>query len=146
MSDLRTEQAAREAESWAAFAAALERIPRERWGEEGVLPGWSVKELLWHMAGWLQKCARNLERFARGEDEPASEQTVDERNEELAAQAHGMTIDGVYRGLMSARELVVEGWNALPDVDERAVEELADETYDHYDEHRADLERFSAPA
>jgi hypothetical protein len=98
------------------------------------------------MAGWLQKCARNLERFARGEDEPASEQTVDERNEELAAQAHGMTIDGVYRGLMSARELVVDGWNALPNVDERAVEELADETYDHYDEHRADLERFSAPA
>jgi hypothetical protein len=47
---------------------------------------------------------------------------------------------------MSARELVVEGWDALPNVDERAVEELADETYDHYDEHRADLERFSAPA
>jgi uncharacterized damage-inducible protein DinB len=132
MSDLRTEQAAREAESWAAFAAALERIPRERWEEEGILPGWSVKELLWHMAGWLQKCARNLERFARGEDEPASEQSVDERNE--------------YRGLQSARELVVEGWNALPNVDERAVEDLADETYDHYDEHRADLERFSAPA
>jgi uncharacterized damage-inducible protein DinB len=146
MSDLRTEQAAREAESWAAFAGALERIPRERWEEEGILPGWSVKELLWHMAGWLQKCARNLERFARGEDEPASEQSVDERNEELAAQAHGMTIDAVYRGLTSARELVVEGWNALPNVDERAVEELADETYDHYDEHRADLERFSAPA
>jgi len=143
MTDLRAEHAAREADSWAAFEAALRRIPRERWEEDGVLPGWSVRELLWHMAGWLQKCARNLERFARGEDEPTSEQTVDERNEELAAQAKGMTVDAVYRGLLSARDLVRQGWEALPNVDDRAVEELADETYDHYDEHRADLERFA---
>jgi hypothetical protein len=146
MIDLRAEAAGREAGSWAAFEAALERIPRDRWEDDGVLPGWSVKELMWHMAGWLQKCARNLERFARGEDEPASEQTVDERNEELAAQARQMSVDAVYRGLVSARDLVLEGWNALPDVDERAVEELAGETYDHYDEHRADLDRFSASA
>jgi uncharacterized damage-inducible protein DinB len=143
MSDLRTEHAAREAESWAAFETALSRIPRERWDETGILPGWSVKDLLWHMAGWMQKCARNLERFGRGEDELASEQTVDERNEELAAQARGMTVDAVYRGLMSARDLVREGWQALPNVDDRAVEELAGETYDHYDEHRADLVRFT---
>jgi hypothetical protein len=145
MTDLRTEHAAREADSWTSFEAALERIPRDRWEDDGVLPGWSVKQLLWHMAGWLQKCARNLERFGRGEDEASSEQTVDERNEELAAQAKEMSVDGVYRGLISARDLVREGWQALPNVDERAIEELANETYEHYDEHRADLERF-APA
>jgi hypothetical protein len=143
MSDLRAEHAAREAESWTAFEAALVRIPRDRWEDDGILPGWSVKDLLWHMAGWLQKCARNLERFSRGEEEAASEQTVDERNEELAAQARGMTVDAVYRGLVSARDLVLQEWRALPNVDDRAVEELADETYDHFDEHRADLERFA---
>jgi hypothetical protein len=69
-------------------------------------------------------------------------QTVDERNDELAAQARTMTIDAVYRGLMDARALVREEWEVLPNVDERAIAELADETYEHYDEHRADLERF----
>jgi hypothetical protein len=142
MSDPRTEQAKREADSWASFEAALEAIPRERWEDDGVLPGWSVKELLWHMAGWLQKCARRLEEMRTGREAERSGQTVDERNDELAAQARTMTVDAVYRGLIDARALVREEWKALPDVDERAISELADETYEHYDEHREDLERF----
>jgi uncharacterized damage-inducible protein DinB len=142
MSDPRTEQAKREADSWASFETALEAIPRGSWEDEGVLPGWSVKELLWHMAGWLQKCARRLEEIRTGREAARTGQTVDERNDELAAQARTMTVDAVYRGLIDARALVREEWGALPDVDERAISELADETYEHYDEHREDLERF----
>jgi uncharacterized damage-inducible protein DinB len=142
MSDQRADQAKREADSWASFEAALEAIPRERWEDDGVLPGWSVKELLWHMAGWLQKCARRLEEMRTGGDPLRTGQTVDERNDELAAQARDMTVDAVYRGLIDARALVLEEWVALPNVDERAISELADETYEHYDEHREDLERF----
>ena len=67
MSDPRAEQAKLEADSWASFEAALEAIPRESWEDAGVLPGWSVKEMLWHMAGWLQKCARRLEEMPREE-------------------------------------------------------------------------------
>jgi uncharacterized damage-inducible protein DinB len=145
MSDPRTEQAKREADSWASFEAALEAIPRTSWEDEGVVPGWSVKELLWHMAGWLQKCARRLEEMRTGEEAERTGQTVDERNDELAAQARTMTVDAVYRGLIDARALVREEWEALPDVDERAISELADETYEHYDEHREDLERFVTP-
>ncbi|MGH2672628.1 MAG: maleylpyruvate isomerase N-terminal domain-containing protein [Actinomycetota bacterium] len=142
MSDPRTEHAKREADSWASFEAALEAIPRTSWEDEGVLPGWSVKELLWHMAGWLQKCARRLEEMRTGREAERTGQTVDERNDELAAQARTMTIDAVHRGLMDARALVREEWTALPNVDERAIAELADETYEHYDEHREDLQRF----
>jgi hypothetical protein len=69
-------------------------------------------------------------------------QTVDERNDELAAQARTMTVDAVHRGVIDARALVLKEWQALPTVDERAISELADETYEHYDEHREDLERF----
>jgi Mycothiol maleylpyruvate isomerase N-terminal domain len=142
MSDPRTEHAKQEADSWAAFEAALEAIPRSSWEGAGVVPDWSVKELLWHMAGWLQKCARSFEEKRTCRKTDRSGQTVDERNDELAAQARTMTVDAVYRGLISARALVREEWNALPEVDERAIRELADETYEHYDEHRADLARF----
>jgi uncharacterized damage-inducible protein DinB len=143
MSDPRAEQAKLEADSWVAFEAALEAIPRTSWEDDGVLPGWSVKELLWHMAGWLQKCARRLEEMrTRGEAVVRTGQTVDERNDELAAQARTMTVDAVYRGLIDARALVLEEWVALPNIDERAIDELVCETYEHYDEHRADLERF----
>ena len=142
MNDPRAEQAKLEADAWAAFEAALEAIPRTRWEDDGVLPGWSVKELLWHMAGWLQKCARRLEEMRTRGEAVRTGQTVDERNDELAAQARSMTVDAVYRGLIDARALVREEWQALPVVDEQAISELADETYEHYDEHRADLERF----
>jgi len=142
MSDPRAEQAKLEADSWASFEAALETIPRESWEDAGVLPGWSVKEMLWHMAGWLQKCARRLEEMRTGGEPVRTGQTVDERNDELAAQARTMTVDAVYRGLIGARALMIEEWQALPTVDEQAISELADETYEHYDEHRADLERF----
>ncbi|MEX2406173.1 MAG: maleylpyruvate isomerase N-terminal domain-containing protein [Actinomycetota bacterium] len=142
MSDPRTEQAKMEADSWASFESALEAIPRASWEDAGVLPGWSVKDLLWHIAGWLQKCARRLEEMRTGQEAERTGQTVDERNDELAAQARTMTVDAVYRGLMDARALLREEWEALPNVDERAISELADETYEHYDEHRGDLERF----
>jgi uncharacterized damage-inducible protein DinB len=143
--DLRPEHARREAEAWEAFRAALDRIPRERWEGSDVLPGWSVKELLWHMAGWLQKCARNLERFAAGEErEPSTGLSVDELNDLLASEAREMSLDAIHEGLLEARDLVLERWTALPQIDDVAVQELADETYEHYDEHRADLERFPA--
>jgi uncharacterized damage-inducible protein DinB len=142
MSDPRSDHAKQEADSWGSFEAALEAIPRARWEDDGVLPGWSVKELLWHMAGWLQKCARRLEEMRTGGEAVRTGQTVDERNDELADQARTMTVDAVYRGLIDARALVREEWQALPDVDERAISELACETYEHYDEHREDLERF----
>ncbi|MEX2202561.1 MAG: maleylpyruvate isomerase N-terminal domain-containing protein [Actinomycetota bacterium] len=142
MSDPRTEQAEMEAVSWVSFEAALEAIPRASWEDAGVLPGWSVKELVWHMAGWLQTCARRLEEMRTGQEPERTGQTVDERNEELAAQARTMSVDAVHRGLIDARALVREEWEALPTIDERAISELADETYEHYDEHREDLERF----
>jgi uncharacterized damage-inducible protein DinB len=144
MSDLRTEHAAREAESWARFAAALDRIPRDRWDGSEVLPGWTVKDLLWHMAWWLDKCARNLEHLRTGTGEAAwPAETVDEVNAKLVAEAEGKTVDAVYEELLASRRLVRTRWEALPDVDTKAVEEVAGETYEHYDEHLPDLERFA---
>jgi hypothetical protein len=143
MSDLRTEHASREAGAWSEFERALDRVPRERWEEAGVLDGWTVKEMLWHMAGWLEKCADNLERFRKGAPESETDLTVDERNAQLASEAQGMTVDVVHDGLLAARALVRERWLALPDVEAQAIEELAGETYEHYDEHRLDLERSS---
>lgn len=141
MTDLRTEHAGREEGAWARFEAALDRIARDRWEATEVLPGWSMKELLWHMTWWLEKCARNLERLRAGEEPVDAMEIADERNDLLAAEARGMTVRAVEEGLRAARDLVRSRWDALPRVDDVAIEELACETYEHYDEHRADLER-----
>jgi uncharacterized damage-inducible protein DinB len=145
MSDQLPDHAAREADAWASFRAAIERIPRERWEEPGVLPGWSVKDLLWHVAGWLDSCVRTLDGIRDGRFEPAewTDEQTDARNAELAEQAREMDVDAVWSGLLDARERVVERWSRLPGADPRAVEDFVEETYEHYEEHLPDLERFA---
>jgi uncharacterized damage-inducible protein DinB len=145
MTDLRAEHAAREAEAWDRFLAALDRIPRERWEEPGVLPGWTLKEALWHVAGWLRECAESLEAIGedRYVDEGSTDEETDARNAALAAEARGMSSDEVWAGVLDARELVLRRWHELPEIAPLAVEALASETYDHYAEHLPDLERFA---
>ena len=144
MNDMRAEAVAREAAGWEAFQAALARIPRERWEDPGVLPGWTVKDLLWHVAGWLRSCADNLEAMGAGRyvEEDTTDQDTDARNAELAAEAQGMSVEDVWSGVIEARELVLSRWAELPEVDSLAAEELAGETFEHYEEHVPDLERF----
>ncbi|MGZ5291285.1 MAG: maleylpyruvate isomerase N-terminal domain-containing protein [Actinomycetota bacterium] len=145
MTDDREEHAAREAEGWAAFLATLDRIPRERWEEPGVLPGWSVKDMLWHVAGWLEICVETLDamRDGRFEEQDWSDERTNARNAELAEQARGMDDDAVWSGLLDARRRVLRRWAELPQIDERAIEDFSGETHDHYEEHLADLERFA---
>jgi hypothetical protein len=140
--DLRAEHAAREADAWEEFEAALERVPAERWSELDVIPGWTVKEMLWHVAGWLTECAEHLEKMAAGtfENYEEDDAATDARNAAFAEAARGMDVDTVRRGLFDARHLVLRRWEDLPEIDDVAVEWFAGETYEHYDEHLADLD------
>lgn len=145
MSDLRNEHAEREAASWAELERALNAVPRARWDEEGLLEGWTVKEMLWHVAGWLEKCAGSLESMRDGASPPAgTAETVDERNARFAGEAREMDSDAVWVGTVAARERVRRAWESLPEIDQAAIQELADETYEHYPEHVLDLGKFSA--
>jgi hypothetical protein len=145
MSDVRADHADREAEAWAGFERALGAVPRERWEETGVLEGWTAKEMLWHVAGWLDKCATKLEAMNGGTagDAGLTTLTVDERNAVFADAARGMDADAVWTGLIAARGRVRRAWGQLAEIDDAATEEFAEETYEHYDEHRADLELLS---
>lgn len=145
MSDLRTEHARREAEGWAEFEQALDRVPLERWDESGVLDGWTAKGMLWHVAFWLDRCATKLDgrRDPAFADVVADDLSTDERNAEIAAEAQGMDPDAVWAGVLAARERVRRSWEQLPEIDQDAIEELAEETYEHYEEHLLDLAKFA---
>jgi len=143
MSDLRKEHAEREAASWAELEQALNAVPRARWDEGGVLEGWTIKEMLWHVAGWLDKCAGSLESTRDGVSPPAGTgETVDERNARFAAEAREMETDAVWEGTVAARERVLRAWESLPEIDRTVVRVLADETYEHYPDHVLDLAKF----
>lgn len=143
MNDLRTEHLKREADVWRDFERFVLAVPRDRWESPDVMPEWTVKEMLWHVAGWLDDCAVHLEQIAAGtlKDPDEGEDDTDDRNAAFASQAREMNVDEVWNGVRAARELVRARWAALDDVSDRAIEEFASETYQHYKEHVDDLER-----
>jgi hypothetical protein len=53
-----------------------------------------------------------------------------------------MNVEDVWSGVIEARELALARWAELPKVDPVAAEELAGETFEHYEEHVPDLQRF----
>jgi hypothetical protein len=59
----RDELLEREHASWSAFEAAVGRVPPDRRAVDGVVPGWSVKDLIWA----LRLLGGVLRRHDRGE-------------------------------------------------------------------------------
>ena len=148
MADQRTDHLEREAHVWADFERLVRLVPLDRWEADDVLEGWTMKGMLWHVAGWIDEASQHLEQMAAGTFEEPSEEVeddTDDRNAAFAEAATSMNAVAVWDGLLAARELCRGRWEALPDVTDRAIEEFAAETYQHYKEHIADLEHAAKP-
>ncbi len=141
MDDLRTEHARREAEGWAAFEDALSRVPEDRLTAPGVLPGWTAKEMLHHVTGWIRECIGHLERMRDGTfvEPEETDEWVNACNAAFADEARSLDVASVRAGLDVARDEILRRWQDLPEIDEVAVEWFAGETYEHYEEHLPDL-------
>lgn len=145
MDDPRSEHARREAEGWAAFEDALSRVPDDRLTAPGVLEGWTVKEMLHHVTGWIRECIVYLERMREGTfvDPEDTDEWVNAHNAAFADEARVMDIAAVRAGLDAAREAILLSWRELPQIDEAAVEWFGGETYEHYEEHAAEIRAFT---
>ncbi len=144
--DLRAEEERREADGWAVFEGLLSRVPEDRLTAPGVLEGWSVKEMLNHVTGWLEVCIARLEAMRSGRfvDEDETDEEVNERNAYFAESARRLDATTVREHLETARARLLELWRSLPEIDEVAIEQFATETYEHYEEHVPDLELAAA--
>ncbi|HEV2950847.1 MAG TPA: hypothetical protein VGZ51_01990, partial [Actinomycetota bacterium] len=56
----REELLQREEAAWAEFVAEVGRVPEHRRGDEGVVPGWSVNDLVFHNGRWAGVAAEKL--------------------------------------------------------------------------------------
>ncbi len=135
----------REASSWEALMAAVARVPQDRRAEPGVVPGWSVADLVWHCGYWADDAARRIGAIAAGSPEPDDPEAVWQKtNDEVAEQSRAMSWDEVVARSEAARERIREALSSLSEIPPAAESEFADETFGHYDEHAAEIERFAA--
>ena len=133
----------REATSWEALMGAVARVPEPRRTELGVVPGWSVADLVWHCGYWVDDAARRIELIAAGRPEPEEPEAVWQKtNDEVAEQSKAMSWDEVVERSEAARERIRTVFAALSDVPPAAESEFVDETFGHYDEHAIEIRRF----
>lgn len=119
---------ASESQGWRSFRTILDEVPLDRLEEPTLTPGgWSVRDLLVHVGGWLRACAEVLEGLRDGTwhpalAEPETPGSVERVNAGHVALAQGMTPTeaGAWLGEARARarralgsldELVPEAWS-----------------------------------
>jgi Mycothiol maleylpyruvate isomerase N-terminal domain len=133
----------REDTAWSALVDAFAAIPDGRRDVEGAVPGWSVKDLVWHCGYWADYVGDVLERMGAGQPEPP-DQDWDELNRLVIEDGRGMTWDEVIVAAERGRDRARSALIAMSQVTEPAESEFADETYQHYEEHAAEIRSFAS--
>jgi hypothetical protein len=132
----------REDDAWSTFRDAFAGVPEERRDVRSVVPGWSVKDLVWHCAYWADYVGTVLEHMAQGLPEP-EDQDWDALNQAIAKESQAMAWDAVVVGATRGRDRARAALLALPELTEAATSEFAGETFEHYEEHAAEIARFA---
>jgi uncharacterized damage-inducible protein DinB len=137
---------AREARAYAAFEEAVAAVPADR-REEPTLPdGWSVKDVLWHVAYWWRDGERSFREMRSGTytDEDWTAEQTDATNARVLAESRSTSAAAVEAGIAAARAGVLEAFGQVAG-DPAADALFASETIDHYEEHLPALRGLAAP-
>jgi hypothetical protein len=128
--------------SWSAFVDAFATVPDDRRDVPGAVPGWSVHDLVWHCGYWAGYVGDVMERIARGEPTP-EDQDWDAVNDTVIVDGRGMSWDEIIVQTEHNRERARAGLQALETLTDEVVEEFTGETFEHYEEHEAEIRAFA---
>lgn len=136
---------AEEDASWRAICAAFDRVPHDRFEEPALTPeGWSPKDAMFHVAGWMGECASHLERMRLGVAEAREEtrETIERQNRAWFEISRAMSPPRVRERFEESHRRMVEAFGALDGLSPEAVEWFEESGALHHRKHIADLERF----
>ena len=147
-----------ERDAWRPFEALLELTDEQLERPVAAANGWSGRDLMIHLLGWLETALAAARELAVRDDSPTLEtrardgevRGVDAISEEIARRSEGRplaeireafrTVPGELRGYLT---VVPESrWVKRP----ATMRPLLDDTTDHYAEHAADLAAILAAA
>ncbi len=136
----------REDQAWAALATQVARLSPAQRRTEGVVPGWSADDLVWHCAKWAEFTVERMGVMSDGAfADPfaaESDEHWEAENQTLAARSHAMSSEGIDAGAASIRTRIRERVASFGDLGSEAESLLVEETSVHYDEHAAEIRRF----
>ena len=141
----KAELTAREAETWMAFRTEVDAFTREQMElPTANADGWSIKDVLWHIAHWWSDLAGMIEEVNAGKpfvEPPEDEEATTAENARVLEEGRALALDDVIGGVANARARLLAVWLELAQVDEALEQWFVWETIEHYEEHLADVRR-----
>jgi hypothetical protein len=139
----REELLAVELERWASLTELLDLVPESRTSEPSLNDdGWSVRDLVWHLACWNGFVSDRLEEIRLGTFDDDFDWRTDENNATFLAAGRSVTFPESLVRLEGSRREVILSMERLPAVTERAIELFSEPAYQHVDDHLPELRRF----
>ncbi len=141
----REELLRREAEAWASLLGAAERVAPELRTVAGVVPDWSVVDLVFHCGKYAELTGGRLESMAAGTyvDVEQPEHEWQAMNAGWAAESKTLTWEQAVAAAEAGRMKARAALEALAEVDDAAATWFSDETFEHYAEHAEEIARFA---
>ena len=139
MTDRRRELMAEEDAAWHELDTIVDGLGPDLMTRSDLTPeGWSVKDLLAHLAAWMAEAACQLERIRGGtyRDEALD---VDAMNAEFYEANKDLPVNVVWAELHAARTRMLTELDALPEVTSDAEEWFVESGVKHYGEHLPQL-------
>ena len=124
---------------WSELGEELARFSDEELVRPGVTPdGWSVSDVMFHIAAWAADGATQLERMRAG-TWARPDEDVERQNREWFELSRTMDLSEVRTQLEGGRTRMVAALAALPDVTTDAREWFEESGPLHYEAHLRDL-------
>jgi hypothetical protein len=141
----REELLRREAEGWDRVASLVAELSAEQQERPGLSPeGWSVRDLLWHLAFWYDDAARALEQMRAGTwggDDPSRVPGwADRVNDEELTRSRTMSTIEAREAWLRERRRMLEALGALAELTPDAEEWFEESGPTHAAAHLPELE------
>lgn len=137
--------------SYAALENILASLDEKYYLREGVIPGWSIKDVLAHINSWHHRLLKVLEAAAYNEEPsisgPDNIEEMDKLNAQFYQENKSLTLDEVLADFHTSYQHIFDLVQAIPEEDllnphrfawtqDRPLwQAIAGDTYGHYQEH-----------
>jgi len=133
--DVARELMTEEERLWTELQSLVDSLPENLVGEPGYFEeGWSAKDLVAHLGGWLAEAGAVLERIRFGTYR-SEEIDIDTTNATVYAAMREVPFSDVRAQGIAARNQMLRAWRSLPESSAEADRWIRKAGPDHYEEH-----------
>jgi Mycothiol maleylpyruvate isomerase N-terminal domain len=142
----REDLAAKERAGWEAFMDLVGSMPPGTLDDRNVVPGWSAKDLVWHIAGWAAFAVDELVALGDGpfEDPFAAHDDAywDEFSEDMIRRGRSLGYGDLITETERLREGLRAAWARLPEPGDGQAQWFTEEILLHYEVHAAEIRTY----